>query len=113
YSRIREAGKCATPHQDERDSCTVKHMLITLSMVGLLLSSLQPVAAHGTGKQVLKQVEAEPYVVSVWVDPENPVADRTLHVTISVEYNGSIMQAADVQVVATSEDGEEIRVNAS
>ncbi|MBI5929552.1 MAG: hypothetical protein HY862_09600 [Chloroflexi bacterium] len=57
--------------------------------------------AHGLGNQQLEQVEAGPYLVSVWTDPKNVTTQNNLHITISVQdHEKDFVLDADVQVKA-------------
>ena len=87
-----------------------------LALSGLLLVltwlMVRPVEGHGLGKQKLKQVEAGPYMVSAWIDPEEPAIDEALHVTVSVQENATSITDADVSLTATHQGGDADPVSA-
>lgn len=72
---------------------------ISLIFLWLLLA-VQPLAAHGLGKQQLERVEAGPFRVTVWTDPIQIQAEKELHVTVAVEDAEGLVLNADVNVVA-------------
>jgi hypothetical protein len=69
-----------------------------------LLTAVWPVNAHGYGKQQLEQVEAGPYLVSAWTEPETVRVGDELHVTVSVQdKQEEFVLDGSVQVAAVTE----------
>jgi hypothetical protein len=74
--------------------------LLSLSHAG----SVSPINAHGLGNRQLEQVEAGPYLISAWSDPETLKVGEELHITVSVQdKNEEFVLDADVQVRANLE----------
>lgn len=74
----------------------------------LLLIVALPILAHGGGELVVGNEPVGAYKVSVWVNPPQPRADQTLHMTVGIagESDAPVLDA-QVQIallVAGSED---------
>jgi hypothetical protein len=89
-------------------------VLLLMGLFSATFASIPRTDAHGLGNQQLEQVEAGPYLVTVWTDPKEPTTDKELHVTISVQDRAKdFVLNADVQVVASLDTNTENRETAT
>jgi hypothetical protein len=85
------------------------HIIFVFLLLGLLaLASFQTAQAHGLGRQQLSDVEAGPFVISVWTDPVEAQQDEIVHVTISVQdEERNFVRDAEIVVESTLFDGQQ------
>ncbi len=89
---------------------TMKKLLFGLLLFGSILGATTAVAAHGGGEIQLAFVPVGPYKMTLWLNPPQPQAQQTMHITVGLATppDDAPMLDAEVEIVVT--DAENGRV---
>lgn len=85
----------------------MKRLLVSCLLGGMLLIGARPLRAHGGGEIKVAKEPIGPYKLTVWLNPPQPQAGKTMHITVGVlaEDDSPVLAAAvTLEMVDSSGD---------
>lgn len=88
----------------------MKNLLLGLLLLGGIFGATTAVAAHGGGEIQLAFVPVGPYKMTLWLNPPQPQAQQTMHITVGLATPPDDAPMLDAQVEIVVADAANGRV---